>query len=342
MEFKPDSRTLISIGLTVLLSFSALGTSAEDGTSGTLPDSIHRCEIVTAAWSPTEETPVASPVAPDPATPVASPVASPVAIASPVASPVVTEEAEVADDEAATEDEALIADLQAASHSILDCMSDNNLETLLALTSEEFRGSWLGFDSGLSDDDFSIILPMLTNLPYALVGLEVVSAEDNTATAIVHYTTGRQLKTGEWTFQLVSIDDQQAWQVQSETPLPTEAPEGAAKMSLIMEDGAFFIDAASYPAGDIVIDVVNLGTLPHEALIVRVPEGTEAADFAAAPSGIPDGGTFVAQVTVPTERGGTIVLVDIRPGTYTVVDLLPDASGNPNISNGMIATFTVE
>lgn len=315
MEFKPAFPKIIAIALTTLLSLSVLGTSAEDGTSGSLPESFHECEIVTANWT-----------APS-ATPVASPVASP--IASPVATPVV-------------ETDPLTEDLEAATHAILDCMSDNNLEMLLQITSESFRGSWLGFGGDISDEQLSSLLPMMPNLPYALVEINHASASEDTATAIVKFTTGRQLFTSEWTYQLVDIDGQNAWQVQQETFLPTEAPARASVLQLTVDDGSFSFDALKTQPGDIVINVENVGALPHEVLIIRAPDGTDAADFAAAPSGIPAGATFIGQVTVPSGTEGSIVLTDVREGTYTVVDLLPDASGIPNVSNGMIVEFTVE
>lgn len=309
MEIKPTLASIIA--LITLISFPAIAAAVEDGTGGSLPDSFHQCDIVVASWNETTASPEASP------------------IASPVASPVV-------------ETDPLTTDLEAATHAILDCMSDNNLELLLELTDEPFRGSWLGLDMSISDDDFSVLLPMMPNLPYALVEIEETSVDGDTATAIVKYTTGRQLITSEWTYQLISIDGQNVWQVQQQSSLPTEAPENASVMELTVDDGSFTFDSASAEAGDIVINVENVGDLPHEVLIVRAPGGTEAADFAAATSGIPDGATFIGQVTIPAGTEGSIVLTDVRAGTYTVVDLLPDATGMPNVSNGMIEEFTVE
>lgn len=311
MELKPAFPKIITIVLTTLLSLSALGTSAEDGTSGSLPESFHECEIVTANWTAPSATPVASP------------------IASPVATPVIATDP-------------LTEDLEAATHSILDCMSDNNLEMLLQITSKSFRGSWLGFGGDISDEELSSLLPMMPNLPYALVEISDASASGDSATAIVKFTTGRQLSTSEWTYQLVDIDGQNAWQVQQKTFLPTEAPARASVLQLTVDDGSFSFDALKTQPGDIVINVGNVGELPHEVLIIRAPDGTDAADFAAAPNGIPSGATFIGQVTVPSATEGSIVLTDVREGTYTVVDLLPDASGMPNVSNGMIVEITVE
>lgn len=340
MNFKPVLTRLIPISLSAALSLTATGAFAEDGTSGSLPEGAHQCEVVVANWTPgaaaPEVSPEASPAATLDATPLASPVASP--MASPAASPVLEEETSPV----AEEDEALIEDLEAATHAILDCMSDNNLEVLLNITGEHFRGSWLGLGTNVTDEDFSVFLPMMPNLPYALVDISNASADGDTASATVRFTTGRQLITSEWTYQLADVNGQNAWVVQQEVILPTKAPEGAAHIQVVINDGSFEFNTTSVESGDIVLDVTNVGSAPHEMLIVRAPAGTDAGDFAAAPTGIPSGSTYVGQVTVPAGTQGSIVLTDVRSGSYTVVDLLPDASGMPNVSNGMIIEFTVE
>lgn len=316
MEFTSRSFRILSIALTAILAFAAVTTVAEDGTSGTLPESFHQCEIVAANYS---------------ATPAASPVASP--IASPVATPV---------DSASTENDVLTEDLEAATHAILDCMSDLNLEVLLQVTGEEFRGAWIGFGSRVSDEEFEILLPMIASLPYALVDVQDTQADGDNATATIRYTIGRQMVTSEWSYTLVDIDGQNVWRVQSDNKIPSEAPEGASELQIVINDGSFAINTDSVASGDIVIDVTNVGELPHEVLIVRVPAETEAADFAAATNGIPSGGTFVGQLTLPPGTQGNLVLTDVRPGSYTIVDLLPGEDGLPNVSHDMITELTVE
>lgn len=319
MEFTPASRKFITIVLTAMLSISVLVTAAEDGTSGTLPESFHECEIVEAQWSASEASPEASPQATPMATPVASPIASPV-----------------------VEDDPLTEDLEVATHTILECMSENNLEVLLEVTGKDFRGTWIGLGSSVSDEDFEILLPMMAKLPYQLVDIQDAEAEGDTATAVVRYIVGRQLFTTEWTYELVDVDGLNVWQVQAVTMLPTEVPDSASEMQIVINDGAFKANTTTIDAGDIVINVMNAGEMPHEVLIVRAPAGTEAADFAASTTGIPQGGTFVAQVIVPAGTQGNIVLTDVRAGTYTIVDLLPGEDGLPNVSDGMIIEITVE
>lgn len=312
MEFNSKSLRILTITLTAMLAFAALGTVAEDGTSGTLPESLHSCELVTATYSPISE-----------ASPVASPVATPV-------------------DDSLSANDPLTEDLTAATHAILDCMSDRNLDVLLQLTGSEFRASWIGLGTDISDEDFEILLPMMASLPYALVEIEDVQAEGENATATVRYTIGRQVVTSEWSYSLTGVDGQNVWQVQSDHKIPTEIPDGAAELQIVINDGSFAINTDSVESGDIVINVMNVGEHPHEVLIVRAPAGTEASDFAASTTGIPTGGTFVGQLTLPPGTQGDLVLTDVRAGTYTIVDLLPGESGIPNVSDGMITELIVE
>lgn len=315
MQFKPAFPSLIALSLTIILSLSALSTAAEDGTSGSLPPSLHQCEVVEAQWASPSATPVASPMA----SPAASPMATPVADA-----------------------DALTNDLMIATHSILDCMSDNNAEVLIQITGEPFRASWLGLGTSISDANFEALLPMMPKLPYELIAIDDVSADGDSATAIVKFTTGRQVMTSEWNYTLVEIDGKNVWQVQQENYLPTEIPADAMTMQLTIDDGSYSFAEDTVESGEIVIRIQNVGANPHEVLIVRAPDGSTAADFAAAPSGIPDGGTFIGQITVPAGSEGNIVLTDVRAGTYTIVDLLPDSTGIPNVSNGMYIEFTVD
>lgn len=318
MHVTRNTPKMLTVLLAGSLSLAAVLAAAQtgDGTSGTAPEPTANCAIAPAAWK------LAA------ATPVASPVASP--IASPVASPVVE-----------SVDDALTSDLTTAAGAILVCMSENNVEVLTQVTGPAFRGSWLGFGTDIPNADFAALLPMLPKLPYELVSVENASISGDTATATVNYTVGRQLLSSQWTFQLVTVDGPPVWQVQSEQKQAGVAPAGAASMDLTIADGSFTFSAESVQGTDIVINVSNTGQQPHEVLILKVPDGVGASEIAAAPTGIPERGTFIAQATVPAGSEGTMILTGMRPGTYTVVDLLPDAVGMPNVSNGMITTFEV-
>lgn len=333
MKLKLASTRMVTLALAASLTVTSVGAMQEDGTGGTVPETLSTCEIVAAAWSPSAASPAASPVA-SPVVPVASPAASPVIMASPMASPVVDAAPDVTDS-------ALQQDLTNASQSILGCMSTNNVESLTKVTGPDFRGAWLGVGTALNDADFAAILPMMPVLEYSLVDVTNAVASDDTATATVRYTSGRQLHTSEWTFTLSQVDGKATWVVQNQTVMTTEAPADATNVNVTISDGSFAFDTTSVTEGSLVLHIKNTGAQPHEVLIVRATPETDAADFAMAPTGLPAGSTFIGQVTVPAGTEGTLVLTDVRAGTYSVVDLLPDEAGLPNVSNGMYTTFTV-
>lgn len=361
MNFRPTlSGRIVAVGLSLALAQTSVAAMLEDGTSGSLPKSgSHSCQLVIATYGTEAATPVvspgtpatvaspiasptavavASPVASPAASPAASPVASPAAspVASPIASPsVVTEtpEAEALDP--------LTKDLQAATHATLDCMSENDQEMLSKITGGEFRGSWLGFGGSISDEEMALLIPYLPTLPYALMDISDATISGKTATATVTYLGGRQVHTGIWTFSLAKLSGKSFWRVDRMQELPVQSLAGAHETSLTITDGSFTLEESSLPAGNITVQITNTGKQPHEALIVRTPGVVTAGDFAAAPNGLPKGSTFVGQITVPAGSTETMVISDLRAGNYTIVDMLPDEQGLPNISSGMITTFKV-
>lgn len=314
--------TLSALAATCLV--SGLTAYAIDGTEGATP--------------PAEEVPTACVIVPAhsgamDATPVASAVASPIVSASPVASPV------VATPETGS---SLQGDIEATAKSIFSCVSENNADTLVKITSDSWRASLVGVDGDLSATDYAQLVQTMPRVQYELVSVsDVTQSSDTSATAVVTYRSGNQLHTGEWSLTLRDVEGHSVWTLDSEQSQTAEAPAGSASLSIEATDSAFTINPASIEGTSATVSVSNTGSQDHEVLILRVPEGTTAADIAAAPTGIPEGGMLVGQVTIPAGGEGSIVLVHLEAGTYTVVDLLPDANGIPNVSNGLYGTFEV-
>lgn len=311
-----------TLAATLLITGSA---TAEDGTSGTVPEPAESCVLVESSWVPS------SPVA-TATTTAATPVSATPAAATPV-SDSATPVAEV---------DPLQADLQAGVETILRCMSKNDAENLLKITNSDFRISWIGADAELSDEDFASLLGLMPRLPYELVSVSVVNQSEKSVEAHVTYLVGRQVHSEKWTLHQATIDGEKYWAVDSATKAEHEVPTNAGLLKLEISDSGFKLSPATVASGDVVLEISNTGKTPHEALILRVPDGMTAGDIAAAPTGIPEGATFIGQVTIQPGENGTIVLNGLRPGVYTVVDLLPDETGLPNISKGMITTFEVK
>lgn len=312
-------KRVVGVALAASLVFGAAAAQG-DGTDGSAPEAPESCTLVASTLA---DAPSASPVA---ATPMA---ATPVSATPVAATP-------LADVDPRTED------LQVGIETIFRCMSKNDAERLLQVTGTEFRAQWVGLGADVSDSDFNALMEIMPRLPYELVSVsDAVWNDDTSVSATVVYTVGRQVHTEQWKLSLAEVDSMQVWKVDSSSPMATTAPEAANTVNLVINDDSFTVAPASVTEGSVVINVENTGNNPHEALILRVPAEVSAADIAASPTGIPEGVTFIGQTTVPAGESGTIVLSDLRPGTYTVVDLLPDSAGMPNLSNGMIITFEV-
>lgn len=307
--FRHSARCLSGVALSLSIAVSA-PAFAEDGTSGSEPTPTTTCELVASTWS---NDPGATPVA-----------------ATPVATPIADTEAE------------LQKDAKTSIEAILACMSNNDSESLIKVTSPEFRGQWLGIGGPVSDADLPALLSMLPALPYQLIEIQNPVVEDTQLSTTVVYTVGRQVLTADWTLHQQTVDGQRLWVVQGESLMPTVKPENASILNIAISDEGYTFTPTEVTGAEISIVVANSGANPHEVLILRTPPGMTAGEIAAAPTGIPNGATFIGQATVPAGESGTMVLTNVRPGTYTVVDLLPDANGIPNVSNGMIGTFEVK
>lgn len=122
-------------------------------------------------------------------------------------------------------------------------------------------------------------------------------------------------------------------------------PTGDAELEL--QDFAF-VGLETLSAGPQTITVTNNGPQPHEATIVELAEGIDAAALVAMlnatepPSGPPP---FTSAGGVAgIAPGETVTMdVDLEPGDYAFICFVPDpASGKPHAALGMVGPLTVE
>lgn len=122
-------------------------------------------------------------------------------------------------------------------------------------------------------------------------------------------------------------------------------PTGDA--SLTLQDFAF-AGLETLSVGPHQVSVTNKGPQPHEATIVKLADGVEAADLAAmftsteAPTGPPPFTT--AGGVAGIAPGETISMdVDLPAGNYAYLCFVPDpASGAPHAALGMIGALTIK
>ncbi len=288
-----------------------------------------------AGATPVAATPIASPVASSVASPIASPVASPVApdAATPVVEPTPADpNAQVTDD------------LGNVTSTLLNCFNDRDYSTFAQLSTDTARGNMFGSDEPMTADVFVGLASTLPEDERELVSVEQVTRiDDTTVSAVVTYTVASQLRSETWTFIHQRVDGLPTWMLDTIVPAETIAPEGAATIDIEIASGSYSLNPATVSGPDVVLNVTNTDSgAVHETLVLQLADGvTTDALLQTTGGALPEGVTLIGQASFAPGGAGQVVLVDLEPGTYTIVDLLINADGLPNLSGGMEATFTV-
>jgi len=329
---------------------AAPGLAQDDGTGASTPIPPSTCLIVPAgAGSAATPAPAASPVANEPATPaIIEPEGTPVGIASPVASPAVTFGTPVTD--AATpvaspvEETAdpLATEIEATITSLFGCLNERHFDTYAEITSDAWRGAMFGSQDPLPAEQFVELANTLPEADHRLVGLGAVEViDDTTVTAEVTYVSAYQLRGAAWTFSLQEVDGLETWVLERGQPMAVTAPEGATNLAVTFGDNGYTVSPESTGGPDVVLDLSNPTADDHEALVLRLDDGVAPETLLQGGGTLPEGVTLIGQATVPAGMDGEMILTGLEPGTYTMVDLLPDETGTPHLANGMSATFTI-
>lgn len=343
----PRRRTLLTSALvmTFAVSVAAGSAVAQDGTGAATPTPPSACQVVPATVTepPVESTPEtvatldASPGTPSVgmirmnATPGASPVTSEI---TPASSPAATESAI----------DPLAQDLEAAATAIAGCLSDSQFDTLVLLTGDLYRGQLLGINDGLDATSFNELAATLPEVPYQIISVEdAMFTGDTTATAVVTYELSHQVRTSTWEFTLTDVEGETAWVLQSETAMSPQIPAETTTVPVEIAGNAYTLPEGSVQGPSVALQASNSDNVEHEMLVLRLDGGATTDTLLTSPGpSLPEGVTFVGQVTIPAGGEGTLLLAGLQPGTYAIVDLFPNAEGLPNLVDGMEVTFTVE
>ena len=324
----------LTIGASGLLGAGA--AIAQDGSGGAtpIPTPSTTCTIPNLAAISKPATPAtpATNAVTTPVTAVASPASSPsVAATTPAASP------------AAGPDATLTAELTASANAVADCLTKGDFTTLASITSDAYRGQLVGADGPISAEDFADVAPSLAVVPYTIAQVDGAIASGSTATATVVYLIGNQVRVGEWTFTKETVDGEAVWALDKETPQEVTKPGSAASATVTIQQNAYTFDPATIEGNEVFFTITNKDKVDHELFVVKLDKGTETDVLLTTPGpALPAGVTFVGQVTVPAGGSGELLLTDLAPGTYQVVDLLPNDQGLPHLSDGMEGSFTIK
>jgi uncharacterized cupredoxin-like copper-binding protein len=244
--------------------------------------------------------------------------------------------------------ELLSEELTAVAESLAACLSAGDVETVTEIAAERYLGQLFGSSVPFSRDEYVAIASELTPIPTRIVSVEdVTPAGDDRATAVVTQLVGNQLLRAEWTFEPAPAGERREresmWRLAGERQMPVSAPSGAAPIEVEIGDRSFSLDETTVSGPDVVLSGTNASDDDHEMLVLRLEPGYTTADLlrASGPD-LPREVTFIGASTITAGDEGTLVLVDLDPGEYTLVCLFPDPEGIPHLAQGMEAAFTVE
>jgi hypothetical protein len=93
----------------------------------------------------------------------------------------------------------------------------------------------------------------------------------------------------------------------------------------------------SIPAGPTLFHFTDAGNQLHHLTLIKLGAGKTVKDFVSLPPGpMPSWATFVGGPNVPVPHGGTSDdAIDLAPGNYAAVCLVPGPDGKPHMMDGM-------
>lgn len=333
-RFWPGRLWLLAV---CLLSSTFIGPADGAGAVALAAQSTPGCAIPDEQATAAPTATAASSPAPIIIAPVRRGVGTPVAESRPAATPVAT-----ADPLAP-----LTAELTEVTYALAACLSEGEAELVAALATERYLGQLYGGDMPLPRDDYLALAAELDPVPTEIRAITGVATDgDDRATAAVTSVVGRQLLVSRWTYRRAPEaereEGQSRWQVDREEPLPFEPPTGTPELAVTIADYSFGLDETTVSGPDVVLSGQNSGDQDHELLVLRLDDGLTTQDLLRGTGpGLPDGVTYIGQATVPVAERVDLVLVDLEPGTYTLVCLFLTPDGIPHLALGMEAAFTV-
>jgi len=321
------------------LLIAAIPTRAQDGTSGATPGAVSATPAIIA---PECTLPLPADASISDGTGGTRLIPTATVDPSPAASPVGSPDASPSADRPGDAD--LARALEASAGAVAGCLSDGNVASTVALTSDEARGQLVSGGIPLTASEFEALVPTLPSATYRILAVaDVVRIGEDEGSATVTYTVANQVLAGSWRFVIRTVEDEDRWTLASIEPRSVETPADVARISVETRSGSYVLRGDRVPGPTVLIDVVNRDDSEHEVLVVRLDADVEPNVLLSQPGpNFPAGVTYVGDLIIPPDSSGTMLLTDLTPGQYTIVDLLPSPEGVPHLAAGEVTTFTVD
>lgn len=254
-------------------------------------------------------------------------------------------------------DPATIAAIDATALAVAACLTANDVETTLLLTTERYLGRAYGGGNRLSDEDYRLLASSGPVLPVEILSVQNLKFSGmRTVEADVTFVEGRQLMVEVWTFlfeptPIASSDGTGnigtpqpvtgVWLLHDAREIESGDLAGASRIPVTIRENSISLPLQPIVGPDLVLAGTNAGDEVHELLVIRLESGATTADLLQPSATFPPGIEILGQLTLAPGEGGSMTLVGLEAGTYTIVCLFPDSSGVPHLALGEEAIFTV-
>jgi hypothetical protein len=233
------------------------------------------------------------------------------------------------------------AEVEAAVQAAFDSWNAKDLDGVLAAFTDAGLISVFGEEGQPVEEvklglEFFVGEPLITNAEYS-----ETTVEGDTATTEVQAVFGMAFDADRYT--LVRQDG--TWKVDRTDNIAVEIPDGTETIEAKTFEFGFTIDTDALAAatGPVAIAIENIGTQPHELVIVRVP--ADADILALFESEEPEIELIgVEGPLTPLASFNLVFTQALEPGRYAILCFLPDLTegpdGTPHVFKGMLAEFT--
>ncbi len=317
---------LVALLATMTLGVSRAGiASAQDATPAASP---------TAGPCDAPALPPGTPTPPEAqATPemnMASPAAAETEAAGEATAVVVEEVAQ-----ATPADEATASEAAAAATNLANCINGGNLEGAVALMTTHFTEELFG--TGNPYD----VIPNLQGTTFGnfTTGAASSYADGSVSVDVSYMQTEYQFISERWTL----VQDGGYWKIDALESLSPQPEGDTGVLGFTLTEYAFTAVGATeiteMPV--LLIHASNQGAEPHEVIVLKLPEGL-TVDQLLADESLFSQVEFIGQTFYEPGQEGDMALINLPPGTYTLVCFVTAPDGQPHAAKGMVSEFTVD